>query len=338
MGSKRDYAHRLGLQLTGTALCALIGGCLDPDEPGNLVAPTVDDDPTLPAIELAGTRLHAQAFGDPSGPIMMVLHGGPGSDYRALLALRELEDDGYYVVFWDQRGAGLSRRHTADHYSLDAYLEDLRLVIEHYTSMTDQPLVFIGHSWGAMYATWFIDTYGDYGGRVRGAILSEPGGFTWKGVEDYFADFFGSIDFLGEAFNDAQWLDQTITPADHERADYLAMTRFRTIPAEHIDPDNPYPAWRGGAVVNEAMRSLGERANFDWTKNLSEFDHPVLFLRGELNEAMPLEHQQHLASFYDDARVVTIAGVGHEMIWERPEEYLTKARSFIAQLDLGGAQ
>ena len=32
-----------------------------------------------------------------------------------------------------------------------------------------QPFVFIGQSWGAMYATWFINEYGDYGGR-RGCL------------------------------------------------------------------------------------------------------------------------------------------------------------------------
>ena len=35
-------------------------------------------------------------------------------------------------------------------------------MVEHYTKVPDQPLVFIGHSWGAMYATWFIHEYGDY--------------------------------------------------------------------------------------------------------------------------------------------------------------------------------
>lgn len=108
----------------------------------------------------------------------MVLHGGPGVDYRSLLPLQALGADGYRVVFWDQRGAGLSKRHDAASYTMDGYLEDLRLVIEHYTVTPGQPLVLIGHSWGAMYATWFIDEHGDYGGRVRGAVLSEPGGFT----------------------------------------------------------------------------------------------------------------------------------------------------------------
>src|SRR3954454_4492848 len=113
------------------ALTLPIAGCLCAGDPGNLVPRTVDEDPSLPAIDLAGTRFHAEAFGNPDAPVLIVLHGGPGSDYRPLLPLRALADDSYRVVFWDQRGAGLSARHDPGTIDLATYLEDLRLVIEH---------------------------------------------------------------------------------------------------------------------------------------------------------------------------------------------------------------
>src|SRR5580765_7283461 len=96
------------------ALAPLVTGCLCASDPGNLIPKTVAEDPSLPAIDLAGTRFHAEAFGDANAPVLLVLHGGPGSDYRNLLPLQALADDGYRVVFWDQRGAGLSARHAPD--------------------------------------------------------------------------------------------------------------------------------------------------------------------------------------------------------------------------------
>src|SRR5688572_29141984 len=95
-------------------LSLAVSGCVCADDPGNLVPKTVVDDPTLPAIAINGTRLHSEAFGEPTDPIIVVLHGGPGSDYRGLLPLRALAEDGYRVVFWDQRGAGLSQRHAPE--------------------------------------------------------------------------------------------------------------------------------------------------------------------------------------------------------------------------------
>jgi proline iminopeptidase len=175
------------LPVLGLALVLSTNACMDPEAPGNLVPATVEDDPSLPRIEVNGTLLHAEAFGNPSAPMIMVLHGGPGGDYRSLLPYRALAADGYHVVFWDHRGSGLSKRHDASSYSFDLYLEDLRQVVEHFSSSSTQPIVFLGHSWGAMYATWFINEHGDYGGRVAGAVLSEPGALTSAGLKEYFA-------------------------------------------------------------------------------------------------------------------------------------------------------
>lgn len=329
-------------------------GCLDPDQSGLLVPKTVDQDPSLPAIEISvpgqrlpdGTRypdtlLHAEAFGDPQDPMVLVLHGGPGGDYRGLLPLKALADDGYYVVFYDQRGGGLSQRHAYEIYSFPLLLEDLRQVIEIYSrSFPDRPFVFIGHSWGGMYATWFINEYGDYGGRVQGAIISEAGAFTHDELKDYMEKHMGSIEFFGEQLNDVTWLDQFLTPDGHASADYLETLRTAGgTPSEHVDPDNPAPKWRSGAVVKEAMHALAEEEDFDWTTNLDAYDRPVLFLRGDLNETMTLEHQTRAAAYYPNGYVVTMSDVGHEMIWERPAEYLEHTRAYFREIGfLGGAR
>jgi proline iminopeptidase len=318
---------------------ALLAGCLDPGDPGNLVPGTVADDPALPRIEVAGALLHAEAFGNPGAPAIVVLHGGPGADYRGLLPLRALADDGYRVVFWDQRGAGLSQRFDEGSYNLAAYLEDLRLVVEQ-TVAPGQPFVFIGHSWGAMYATWFINTYGDYGGRLRGAILSEPGGFNKRQLNAFIDRLIGSVAFTGEQLNDATWAGQFMSPSDHARADYLAtLMALHSVPSEHLDPANPRPMWRMGAVVSEAMLALADHQGFDWTTHLGAFAHKVLFLRGDLNAAATLAHQQELAGNYPDADIVTIPNVGHEMVWERPAEYLAHTRDYLQAIGfVGGAK
>ncbi|MEJ2206200.1 MAG: alpha/beta hydrolase [Gemmatimonadota bacterium] len=332
---KRSYLAGLTAVLAvGITACADL---LDPEDPGNLVPATVEEDATLPRIRIPGTILHSEAFGDPTDPMIMVLHGGPGADYRGLLPLQALAADGYYVVFWDQRGTGLSQRHDASVYTMDGYLEDLRLVLEHYTTVPGQPVVFIGHSWGAMYATWFINEYGDYGGRIRGAILSEPGAFTKEQLDHFVEGLFGSIRFLGEEANDAIWLYRFLSPAEHARADYMAMVSSHAITSEHNDPSKPLPTWRAGAVVNGKLLDLVDEG-FDWTTHLQAYTRPVLFLRGDLNTVATLSHQQELASSYPDATIETISGVGHEMIWERPADYLIHTRAYLQRIGfVGGA-
>jgi proline iminopeptidase len=325
--------------MTRPWLCATLAlcGCLDAGDPGNLVPKTVAEDPDLPHVAVADTLLHAEAFGDPGAPILMVLHGGPGGDYRDLLPIRALAGDGYRVVFWDQRGAGLSQRHDAASYTFTKYLEDLRLVIEHHTAVPDQPLVFLGHSWGAMFATWFINEHGDYGGRVRGAVLSEPGAFTKKQLEGFLKRYMASIEFTSELLNDGTWSRQFMSPADHARADYLAMQlSFGGAPSEHRDPAKPSPNWRVGAVVNSALLKLGLEQGFDWTTNLGDFRRKVLFLRGDLNTAATREHQEELASSYPDADIVTLTNAGHGIVWERSDEYLAHVRDYLRAIGFAG--
>jgi len=85
-------------------------------EPETLVPLTVIDDATLPSVMINGSLLHSEAFGNPTDPMIVTIHGGPGVDYRSILNFKDLADDGYYVVFYDQRGSGLSERHDEEHY------------------------------------------------------------------------------------------------------------------------------------------------------------------------------------------------------------------------------
>src|SRR5689334_5590654 len=118
---------------------------LSPNDTGALVPKTVDQDPTLPWISANGTQLHSEAFGDRNDPMVIFLHGGPGADYRNGMNVKALVNNHYYVVFYDQRGSGLSKRHPKDSYSVQVMLDDLTAVIEHYRSSPTQKIFLFGH-------------------------------------------------------------------------------------------------------------------------------------------------------------------------------------------------
>jgi proline iminopeptidase len=295
------------------------------------------EDQSLPRLQVNGTTLHAESYGNPQNPLVLVLHGGPGKDYRGLLPLRALADDGYYVVFFDNRGAGLSERHDASAYTWSSVLEDLKQVVDHYTQGASHPMVFIGQSWGAMYATWFINEYGDYGGRIRGAVLTEPGAFTKAQLAGYMKRLTATSFFDGAA-NDDVWIGQFMSGEDQARADYMLMiSGLNDWPAVHCDKNNTEPKWRSGAVAAKAIQDLA-KDDFDWTTNLKSFAPTVLFLRSELNEANRLPDEQEMASAYASSEIVTIAAVGHCLIWEKSAEYLQQVRAYFQSIDFAGGQ
>ena len=146
------------------------------------VAATVVDDASLPQVEINGVRLHAETYGDPSNPVIIVLHGGPGGDYRSQLGAKSLADTNF-VVFYDQRGAGLSERVPAEELTVPTYMAELDGVIDRYSP--DLPVTLLGHSWGAMLATAYL---GEAPEKVARAILLEPGFFTGEEMQDWMAE------------------------------------------------------------------------------------------------------------------------------------------------------
>jgi proline iminopeptidase len=304
--------------LHAIAATILIASCkkeLTLDQPGNLVPKTVDHDPTLPAISVNGTRLHSEAFGNPNDPMVIYLHGGPGSDYRNGLQAKQLIDNGYYVVFYDQRGSGLSKRHDKNTYSLQLMLDDLTSVINHYRTATGQKVFLLGHSWGAMLATAYVNSYPS---RISGIILAEPGGFTDEMVEEY-GEISRKINLLSESNNDAIYLDQFLTgdENDHEILDYkISLVASHTYSKNNIEGiEGPSLTWRNGAVILNSFIDLSMNEGFDFTQNLNQYTPKVLFLYSELNKAYGLQHAQRLAGYFSNVTITEIPDTGHEMIY-----------------------
>ena len=136
------------------------------------VAKTVEQDPSIPHIKIEDAIFHAETFGNDTNEVVIVLHGGPGNDYRYLLSLKALADD-YFVVFYDQRGTGLSPRVDVKEHTIENMINDLNNIIDYYAQ--GRKVHIIGHSWGAMLASGYI---GEYPSKVDKVVLAEPGILT----------------------------------------------------------------------------------------------------------------------------------------------------------------
>ena len=168
-----------------TCLTVFLSACTKErqiNEPGFLVPKTVDQDQTLPSISVNGTQLHAETFGNSDSAMVIFLHGGPGADYQNGLAVKQLAGNGYYVVFYDQRGSGLSKRHKKESFTIQQMFDDLSAVIQHYRTSPTQKIFLFGHSWGAILAAGYINQNPS---KISGVIFAEPGGVTWENLQQY---------------------------------------------------------------------------------------------------------------------------------------------------------
>ncbi len=313
----------------------------DMDQAGNLVPKTVAEDPLLPRFEINGTVLHGETFGDIHNPIMVFLHGGPGSDYRAMISqigeenasrypnkrnisnggLSQLQEK-YFCIFYDQRGAGLSTRYAYGDLSFDEYVTDLDAIIDFYlnkkkveTGIEDSQVYLFGWSFGGILSTGYINTHPE---KIKDVVLYEPGPFT-KEVWDYFKENTTSVfDQLGDEWlEDFLLANEHFTSDTHERADYQNLLgAFRSNPQFHENINNPL--WRVGALMEGGKLDFSESNNYDITSNLNAFAGRMLFLGGELTMNEYPNYISLQTHHYPQNETVIISGVGHTGPWEKP--------------------
>ena len=100
---------------------------------------------------------------DPTNPIVLFLHGGPGTSQLTSNArnTRTLEDV-LTLVDWDQRGAGKSYAAGRDRESMtiDRFVADTQeLTVQLLQRLRQERLVLAGHSWGSVIGALTVAAY-----------------------------------------------------------------------------------------------------------------------------------------------------------------------------------
>lgn len=296
---------------------------------------TVADDPTLPQLALNGHKLHVEAFGNTDAPVVLVLHGGPGADYRYLLALSALADQ-YRVVFYDQLGSGLSQRVPASQITVNSFVADLDAVVQHFSPT--RPVHIVGHSWGAMLASAYAGAHPD---KVDRMVLAEPGFLdadTLSGLPSGGWPGWRVVTGFAKAWLGKWWMATGGDP--YARDDWfllqiLPLTQGQDALCKGQLP--PLQAWRFGSPAFEAtlgrmMQDPEWGKGLNFAQGLDRYTGRVLFLRGACNQAQGESVQRRMMAKFNsssDAQLLTIAQAGHFMFNDQPTASIAAVRSFL---------
>jgi len=293
-----------------------------------MVPKTVVDDPSLPSIYVNATQLHSEAFGNPANPMIVCLHDGPGGDYRSMLNLKGFADDGFYVVFYDQRGCGLSQRHDAEEnvFSLQQFIYDLDAVIYHYQSIDTQHVFLAGHDWGAILATAYINQYPD---KISGLILSEP-----KGLEQYSNTISSNNKSLVkdhlESSNQNSFKRLIKFVDSHELYDYELMINGNS--EEDFNNPGEVPFWRFGSVCKNELTEYLNHNDIDITSNLDQYYTKVFICYSELSRNFSEEQAIKAAEVFTNVEIIKIANCGHCIPYEGWNEYYPKTMDYLNEV------
>ena len=319
--------------LTGALILTALGLFFTTSGQYTVVA-TVVDDASLPQIEVNGVRLHAETYGDPSNPVIIVLHGGPGGDYRSLLGAKALADRNF-VVFYDQRGAGMSERVPAEELTIPTYMAELDGVIDRYSP--DRPVTLLGHSWGAMLATAYL---GKAPEKVARAILLEPGFFTGAEMQDWMTQakpYMSGLGFYRKAVIAAFQSLHVSGPDSNAGQDYMMSDIIHEF-ANY--PDNPYhcpgeefdaAAWRFGATASQTAGKTDAGEIDLIAQGAESYTGPVLLLASACNDWIGEDVQRVHLSYFQNGEIGIIPNAGHDMIWDNPDDTMPLIRAFLGK-------
>jgi proline iminopeptidase len=301
------------------------------------VTPTVEFDPSREFVELADYKFHVRTFGDKADPPLIVVHGGPGGDSRYLYPLQGLATD-YYVIFYDQRGTGLSPRVQMDTMTLESSLNDLHLVVDHYGAR--RPVRLIGHSWGAMLVVGYLGRHPE---RVSHAVVVEPGILNPASAKEFVGRFKAGLS-VWDALPMLGYMVATPFVAGkdgHERRDYV-MTRLMN----QSRPGGPYQC-AGEAMPPHSFQRAGyaayanmlkpvlarpETFTQDLTRDVARYKGKLLLLSSECSFiGFHYQREFHLPFLPAQTEHLEAKGMGHNMLTINPAWSVVTIAKFLGE-------
>ncbi|MGL1889633.1 MAG: alpha/beta hydrolase [Reichenbachiella sp.] len=117
-------------------------------------------------VPIGGVSQNLLIRGESKGnPILLILHGGPGSSYDAFAhAFQSDLEKEFVVVHWSQRGAGKSYHWNISNESmnLDQMISDGKEVMDYLCHTYQKEKVYLlGHSWGTALGTYMARDFPD---------------------------------------------------------------------------------------------------------------------------------------------------------------------------------
>jgi proline iminopeptidase len=295
---------------------------------------TVDENDELPSITLNGYKFHAETMGDEGKPVVIVLHGGPGGDYRNLLPIAPLAKD-HLLVFYDQRMTGLSSRKAEGTISLKSFFDDLDAFVDHYGKR--KKVTLLGHSWGAMMASGYIGMHPE---KIDKIIMIEPG-ILRPDLSQEFMDSQSGPKYDVYLDLTLVWLNswRVDTSQDkYAREDYVLSTAYKFMGGKDVHCGDVIPAnfegWRASRkVLDETVIASANDpkllAQLDFITDAHNFDGEVLLIGSTCNKVYGAEYQKRHLPFYKNAKLETIADAGHFIFYDQLEASLKVISDFL---------
>ena len=268
-------------------------------------------------------KFHFQEWGNPSAPTILMLHGF-GISGHMFDEFAERMQDRYHLIALDQRGHGDTDWSPDGDYSRDAFVNDMEGFRE---ALGIGRFILIGHSMGGLTAaTYTVRNVG----VVRALVLVDVGPeASREGVENIqrFTRGPDELEFeefvqMAHRFNQRRSLENIRERMRHR----LKQT------------DSGKWTWKFDKRFREApddLRIGSQLSNDEMWQLFREIEAPTLLVRGAESDVLSPAVAERAISEMHRARLVTVAGAGHSVPGDNPDDFTAAVTEFLGDLEMG---
>lgn len=301
----------------------------------------------ISALSCFSQAIFSNAYGDPTKPAIVFMHGGPG--YNAvsfeLAAADKLSDLGYYVITFDQRGSGRSKKDSiTDHYTFNKASVDINTVLKKYNV---SQATFIGHSWGGTEAIAFAKSYPE---KVKAVILlSSPINYQlgFRGIIQHCEEKFRAkkdssqlkylanvkkldslkLEYASMCFLFAMnsGLYSPHAPTAERQAIYDEMKKNKK--AEYLSKMTTEPVY--GFYANERYTTLDMRYDI---KQLQQKGIAFYGIYGKDDGLFNTEHFEMAKKSVGETNFILVENASHNVFIDQREEFLKAVKKYMTPL------
>jgi pimeloyl-ACP methyl ester carboxylesterase len=241
---------------------------------------------------------------DISNPVLLFVHGGPGMpEYFLTENYPTGLEDYFTVVYWDQRGAGLSYSSNIDKNTItvDHYIDDTIAVTNYLRERFSQDKVYLmAHSWGTYFSIQAVQKapqlYNAYIAVAQVTCQGESERLAYKYMLDYYSKAgddktlrkLEENDYLSDGYRKIR--DDVMHRAGigttHEMNSVVTGIFFPSLKNREFTIAEKINLWRGKLLLN---RNKQLKMKDDLRKTVTQLDIPIYFFSGEYDYTVNYE-------------------------------------------------
>lgn len=298
---------------------------------------TVEFDSSIPSAEINGYKYHMETFGSADSIPLIVVHGGPGLDYEYLKPLKELSND-YRVIFFDQRGTGLSPRVDKKFLTIEQNLEDLNSIVQYFSN--GKKVKLIGHSWGGTLVVGYLSKHSQ---MVSQAVIVEPF-ILYPGapVKEWVEKSKSMMSNMASKWQIAKsmiYYPFVLKEDGQEGYEYIGTKLAGknlpgppyNCPGQDLPPNSfkrmGYEAYN--TIIKPVMDNPGSM-KYDFTNGVAAYRGDLLLMSGECSILGPAYQEKYAIPKLPKQTIhIKVPNMGHHMITLNPEWSLKNIRNFF---------